>query len=361
VTRTRSVTRIVAVTLLAAAFLFSAIPAAYAERTIALSSGTFELALPAGGTASQTLAVANNGDDAFKALVYTNDIVNDEQGLPTYVKPTGAANEYLSSPASWLTLRMPATTQVVANTPYIELDPGEEMLIDFEMTVPEGAAPGDYNAVIFFEMFGGDAATGASSQVSGRIGARIVVRVAGDVVDRLDVAPYSVRGLVIGDTIPYSFTLTNEGNIDKRYVPSLVILDSSEAEVQRTVIEESAVAYAGDTRAYKGGLGLDTMLLGRYTVRAEIAYDRETGSAPGATVPEVLEKDRTVWILPLWFVIVVMMAVALPLLWLVWRSSVKKASSRRGPRVRGAHHVETGDAVTESSEPSADTSIDAHN
>lgn len=326
--RSKSLFRLVAVTLVAVAFLFGIVSSAMAEKTIALSTGTIELSLAPGTTASDTIAVANNGDEPFKAFVYASDVVYDDKGVPSYVRPTGAQGEFLKSPASWLTLHMPAKTQVIANTPYIELAPGEEMLVDFDMVVPQGAAPGDHSAIVFFEMFDNGATTGTTSKVSGRLGARIIVRVAGDVVDRMDLAPYSVRGFVIGDAVPYSFTVANEGNVDKRYVPSMIVLDSSEAEVQRTKLEENPVAYAGDTRQYSGSVKLDKPLFGRYTMRAEIAYDKETGSAPGATVPEVLEKDRAFWVFPLWFVIAVILIVALPVLWLIWRSSVKSAARR---------------------------------
>lgn len=327
--------------MLAALFVLGSISSAFAEKTIALSTGTIELALAAGSSASNTIAVANNGDEPFKAMVYASDVIYDEAGVPTYVKPTGASGEILKSPASWLTLRMPAETQVIANTPYVELAPGQEMLVDFDMVVPAGVAPGDYSAIVFFEMFDTDATTGTTSRISGRIGARIVVRVAGDVVDRLDLAPFWVRGLVIGDAVPYSFTLSNDGNIDKRYVPSLVVLDSSEAEIQRLQLEENAVVYADNVREYSGSLALDKPLFGKYTMRAEIGYDRETGTAPGATVAEVLKKDRTFWVFPLWFVILVILVISLPVLWLAWRSSVKSAARKAAARQRQARRRAT--------------------
>jgi hypothetical protein len=292
-----------------------------------------ELALPAGGSAADRIAVANNGDEPLKAMIYTSDVRYDEAGQPDYVRPTGETGEYLKSPASWLSLSLPAETQVIANTPYIELDPGEEIILDFEMRVPADAPPGDYNAIVFFEMFDDESASGTSSKISGRIGARIVVRVAGDVVERLEIAPFWVRGLVIGDSIPYEFTFANEGNVDKRYVPSLVVLDRSEAEVAREELEESAIVYAGNARKYSGALEVDRPLLGQYTLRAEMAYDSESDSA---TAQEPTEEDRTFWIFPLWFAILVILVLAVPVLWLIWRSSVRSAQKRAASARRDA-------------------------
>ena len=303
--------------------------AAPAERTIALNTGTVELSLAPGGIANETLRVANNGTEPLKALLYSSDVRYDEQGNPDYIKPTGDAGEFLRSPASWLNLRIPDTAKVVANTPYIELDPGDELEIAFEMRVPSNATPGDYNAIIFFEMFefaGGD--TGTTSRIAGRIGARIVLRVAGDVIDDIDVAPYSVRSFVIGDTVPYSFRVTNDGNIDKRYVPSLVVLDGSEAERMRSVVESSAVVYAQNQREYVGALKLENASFGRFTMRAEVAYDRETGSEPGTVVPASIEKDRVFWVIPLWAAIAALIGIGLPILWVSWRLAVRSTQRK---------------------------------
>ncbi len=307
---------------------------ALAERTIALNTGTVELSLAPGGSASESVRVANNGDEPLKALLYTSDVAYDDQGQPTYVRPTGAAGEFLRSPASWLSLQAPDATKIIANTPYIELEPGQEIQIDFQMTVPANATPGDYNSVIFFEMFDtADTDTGTTSRISGRIGARIVLRVIGDIVDEVDVAPFSVRSFVIGDVVPYSFRVVNEGNIDKRYVPELVVLDGNESERMRSTVETSAVVYAQNQREYVGGLKLENARLGRYTLRVELAYDKETGAEPGTVIPERLRKDRTFWVVPLWLAIAAIMVIGLPILWLSWRASVKSGARKDEKRV----------------------------
>jgi dihydroorotate dehydrogenase (fumarate) len=318
--------RLAAVAMLAAAFVLGGVYYAFAEKTIALSTGTIELSLAPGSSASDKIAVANNGDEPFKAMVYTADVTYDEKGTPAYEKPDAATGDFLSSPASWMTLRMPTNTQVIANTPYIELQPGEEMIVDFDLVVPQGAEPGDHSAIVFFEMFDTEPTTGATSKISGRLGCRVILRVAGEVVERVNVAPFSARGFVIGDAVPYSFTVSNEGNVDKRYSPSLVVLDSSEAERQRTLLEEEATVYAGNSRQHSGSLQLERPLFGRYVLRAEVTYAREAGEQVGSTIPEIVQKDRAFWAFPLWFVIVAILVVALPVLWLIWRSTSKRAA-----------------------------------
>lgn len=289
--------------------------------------------------------VANNGDEPLKAMVYSSNVVYDEEGLPSYEKPTGEAAEFLKSPASWLTVRMPTDTQLIANTPFIELDPGEEIELNYEMNVPDQAAPGDYNAVIFFEMFDtSESGAGATSKVAGRIGARVIVRVAGEVVEKIEVAPFWVRSLVIGNTAPYSFTVSNKGNVDKRYQPFLVVLDTAEREVMRSEVETSAIVYAGNAREYSGGLTLEGVSFGQYIMRTEIVFDKETEAA-SAALEDSVAKDRTFWVIPLWLVIAMIVVVALPLLWLSYRASTK--SRRRATATATAKSVEGGDASGE--------------
>lgn len=324
--KSKTLSRLLTVSLVAGVLGFGTVQQAFAEKTISLSTGTVQLSLAQGGVAKDSIMVSNRGDEPIKAMVYASDILHKQSGEPIYKKPTGDVANILKSPASWLTLRLPKDTQVIANTPYIELDPGEQVKLDFEMRVPTDATPGDFNAAIFFEMF--DTATGqagAQSKVAGRIGARIVVRVAGDVIEKLDLAPYKVRGFVIGDAVPYSFTLKNQGNVDKRIQPNLVILDTSEAEKMRSQIETYAVLYAGDTRQYSGVLKLKNAAFGEYTMRAEIGYERDSDS--NQAIAETVTKDRSIFVIPTWFAVLAVLVLASPILWFTWRPRRRRAKA----------------------------------
>ena len=206
---------------------------AYAEKTISLSTGIIELSLPPGGTGTGSLKVANTGTQVIKALVYVADARIDAKGMPVYTRPAPAEAPDPKSPATWVQLKMPASTRIIANTPYIEMKAGEEFPVAFSETVPVGARPGDYNAVIFFEMFETDPANPnvSVSRVTGRIGCRVVTHVQGEIRDSIKVRPFVVRDFVIGDKMPFTFTVVNDGNVDKRYSASLALRDGGDSDV----------------------------------------------------------------------------------------------------------------------------------
>lgn len=296
-----------------------------AERTIGLSTGTIELALAPGQAAQESVRLFNSGDESLRALIYTSDVQYDEEGLPTYTRPTGAEGEYLRSPASWLRLRVPDTTKIVSNTPYIEMQPGDEFQVSFDLVVPKNATPGDYNSIIFFEMFEfADDDEGAISRISGRIGARVRVRVVGDVVDKVELTPFKARTLVIGDMVPYTFQIKNDGNIDKSYSAVLQVLGSGESVVLESQVASEAVVYARGTREHADTLVLEGVGVGRYTLRAKAEYLKETGPEPGTVVPEELVFDRTIWVVPLWMAIAFIVVFGALALWISWKMAKKR-------------------------------------
>ncbi len=322
---------------------------AFAERTIGLSSGTFEPSLAPGQSASDLVMVANNGDEPFMALIYTADIVADEEGKQDYVRPAPGADNYLSSAASWIRLEIPDATKVVANTPYLEIAPGEEFPVKFEVVVPPGAAPGDYNAAIFFEMFdfaevGGG---GAVSRAQGRIGSRIDLRVVGDIVDKVEIGPLLASQFAWTNKTEFDLRVRNTGNIDNKITTGLALVGEGEEVVWTDELEADVNLYAGDDRTYGGGLNFEGVGFGKYTLRGIVEYQRELGDAQGTFEDASDTVERSIWVIPLWIIIVVIVILALPVLYVVYRVST------RGSRRVAARRSEREEAR----EPEAETQV----
>ncbi len=318
------------VSLLAALLLLLGLMApgsATAVRTIGLSTGTFDFSVAAGKGGSGEVVVMNNGDEDLSVLIYSANQKVDAAGAITYEVPDRDDQGLQYNPASWLRIKIGKDTRTLGNTPYIELTPGEQVPVSFEMVVPKGTPPGDHQVLIFFEMRSdAESEQGeATPQVSGRVGARISVRVEGEIVEKIDVRPFATKGFVLGQTLPYTFVLLNEGNIDKPFDARITLLDSNLNEVSSSEVATDGVVYAGTNIEFSDALRTPKQLIGKYTMRLEIDYPREGSDVD---IPETLKIDKTVWILPLWLAIAVVVVIGAVLIWASWRQSVQSAERR---------------------------------
>lgn len=317
-------------TLVALAVLasLSAMPSsAVAERTIGISQGVVDFTLAPGQSASDSINVANNGDESLKVLLYTADIIVDAEGNVEYKRPD--PNDP-TSPASWVRLKTRDDTKVYANTPYLEMDPGDELTIDYSLVVPPGTPSGDHNAILFFEMFDfAEEAEQTGSLVSGRLGSRLAIRAVGEITDQLDLTSLAARGFVVGTQMPFGVRVDNSGsNVDKTFSLSLRLVGSGENEVWSEELEADGRVYARNERDYSGVGDLNGVGAGRYTLHAVLDSTLESGVDSITVEPLQLDIERTVWVVPLWLAIALVLLIALPLLYASWRLS------RRQPRRR---------------------------
>ncbi len=309
--------------------VLAAVPGvARAERTLGLSSLSFKFTSAVGGTGSGSVVVSNSGDEDLTVFVYAADQVAKESGGIEYVVP-GRDQSGFKSPASWLSIKMPADTQAVGNTPYLELAPGEQVPVDFTFEVPDDAPPGDSTVVLFFEMTtlegGGE---GTTSNVAGRIGARITINVEGVIREGVALEPFTVPRFVFDNEVPYSLTLRNSGNVDEVLSADVQMLTPDGEEVVGSRVATGTTLFASEVRDVVGGVVPPRTVIGARTIRATVTYVPQAGDK----VEERLVEERTVWMIPLWLAIVVGAVVLLVALWLVWR--VGAATAGRGGRKR---------------------------
>ena len=321
--------RVAAVLLLAA--LVAAVPGvAHAEKTIALSSGSFEFTVEPGGIGSGEVTVMNDGEEPLKALVYVADMRIAETGSLSYVTPQREGANLLTTPATWFRIYMPADSKSVGNTPYIELDPGERLPIKFEFSPPAGTAPGDHNAVIFFEMFElTSGADGSTAQVTGRLGTRVALRVAGQTVESLTIRPFDVPSFQIGGSVPYTFTVNNEGNINKHVAVSVAMLDSAEDQVASSMVTTDTIVFANAGQQFTGDLDLSSQRLGPHTVEVTVSYMKE-----GDQIASTLVEQRTVWLLPLWAVVAIGFLVTYAIIYVISRVVRGRRRTREATRAK---------------------------
>ncbi|MCE5190558.1 MAG: hypothetical protein LLG08_02135 [Actinomycetia bacterium] len=294
-----------------------------------MSKASFDLSLAAGQSGKGELYVLNDGDETLTVMVYAADQVVDSKGDITYSVPNRDKPGTETGAASWVQFQLPASTKAINNTPYLVLEPGDRVKLNFEVNVPAQSPPGDHQALLFFEMFDlKQALEGTGSTIGGRIGARLRVRVKGDLVERMDIKPFVADGLVIGDALRYTFVVRNDGNIDKLINVTAALLDSSENDKLKSEVVTDTSVYAGTTIERQGVLGVEG-LIGKYTLRLTGEYPREGGTS---TLTDQIVKDRTVWIFPWWLAISAVAILGMLLIYASWRQAVKTAE--RHVRVR---------------------------
>ncbi|WP_407674477.1 COG1470 family protein [Parvivirga hydrogeniphila] len=309
--------------LLVAALVLLAPAAASAERTLALSTGSFEFQVAAGQKGEGSVIVMNPSKEPIEVFIYAGNQVVDEEGRISFEIPKPGEMGGIDNPASWLQVKMSSEMKSRGNVPYIELAPNERKQVEFTFEVPEGVPPGDHQILLFFEMAPPKnvSADKAHAVVAGRLASRIHIRVKGEIVERLLIKPFVVRSFIIGDRVPYSYAVRNEGNIDKIVRATVTLQAPSGRELVSQQATETTV-YAGAISENAGVLRPGGTMLGKYTVRLDVEYPREGAQTD---IPERLTEQRTVWVVPLWLAIAVVVVAGGFAIWASWRASVKAA------------------------------------
>jgi hypothetical protein len=325
--RSRSRARLLALAALLAAALLAMPGSAHATRTLGLSAGSFRFDLAAGQQGNGEVVVMNDGDEPLKVMVYASDQKVDDKGGVTYATPTRADLQSLSLPSSWTTVKMPANSKALGNIPYLELKPQERIPVRFSITVPPSVAPGDHNVIIFFESFEPPkAGEGAQSNISGRLGARVTLRVAGDLVHKLEVRPFVVPQYVIGGSVPFAFLVRNVGNVDQRVGARVMLLDRNDNEVQRATAIDGLTAFSGSNLEASGTLLAEKMPFGQFKVRMDVSPVGDDGKATNAGSDTITE-TRSVWLIPFWVLALaaaLVLAVAARVVWVLAANATRR-------------------------------------
>ena len=317
----------------AAALFFAALlcipTSAFATRTLGLSAGTFRFDLAAGQQGDGEVVVMNDGNEPLKVMVYSSDQNVDAKGGVSYQTPTRADLSSLSLPSSWTTIKMPENSKSLGNIPYLELQPGQRVPVRFSITVPPNVAPGDHNVIIFFESFEPPKpGQGAQSNVAGRLGARVTLRVAGEFVRKLDVRPFTVPAYVIGGEIPFDFMVRNIGNVDQRIGARVLLLDRNDNEVQRKTAIDGLTNFAGTNLETSGTMIADKMPIGQFKVRLDVSPVDDTGKALNSGA-DTISESRTVWLIPYWLIAVLAVVLVLILVRIVWVVAARSTRSKQ--------------------------------
>lgn len=165
---------------------------------------SFRLELEPGASHTDHVEVANYSEEPITLALLASDGTVTAGGnfdvLPSDVAPEGAG--------SW-----------VAIEEEVEVEPMETAVVPFTVTVPDDATPGDQPAGIVASLRSvGTDAEGSSVSLDSRAGARLHLRVAGDLLPALGVADLQAEyrpswNPFAPGTVDLSWTVENEGNV----------------------------------------------------------------------------------------------------------------------------------------------------
>lgn len=284
-----------------------------------------EYTIDKGKSEVMTVTVENPTDFAITAKPRVTDFLASDN-------ETGEARPILDDTAP---KPKNSITDLIETPDPIELSPKQKQDIPITIRVPENANSGGYYGVILFEP--AVINTEGNVGLSASTGPIVLVRVPGDLTERLDLLELSAAQ---GDKAKSFFTsgdvsalirLKNTGDIHVKpfgRVQVKSMFGKVVADYELNSVDPRANILPDSTRRFidpikKPGRGW----IGRYTIEANLGYNQGTG--------DLITARTTFWYIPSWAIIVLLLllvAIAGGIFWLLKGRDVKRAhtSTRRG-------------------------------
>lgn len=270
--------RLKAVFLLFLFFIIAQVPPVFAVRKLSLQPAAFQFSAAAGSEISNSFTLKNEGDeDLSHVFVYSTNVKVDKNGKERYELPRPEEN-ILSSPASWVYIKVPDPTKIIGNFPFLDLKKGESKQVDFVIKVPDNAPPGDYTTVVFFEAREVSGAGKIGTSIGARVGCRIKIRVQGEIIEDLVFDRLTTRRLIVGNIVPFELKLVNKGNVDASGPVILRIKDSSGKTIYEKDLSRRSYLYARNNLQFSGAVKVNGLSFGRYTLEGIFKYKNWQGN-----------------------------------------------------------------------------------
>ena len=173
--------------------------------------------------------------------------------------------------------------------------PAQEEVVTFLIEIPEDAPPGGHYASILASIGGGEASQGVT--VGQRIGSLVILRVAGEAIERADLVSLGAPGLAAKGPILFNVVVRNSGNVHLRPAGLLTVKSTFGGEITKLILEQKNVLPDSE-RAFDAVW--DTgWRLGRYTIEYQGFY---------GTGPTLLTGSTVVYIFP-WPIVLPLLAI----------------------------------------------------
>jgi hypothetical protein len=290
-----------------------------ADNTHGSGRANFAYAVDPGAVISDTMIVVNTGTEPLPLTVYAADAFTAASGeIDVLADGTPSADA-----GTWVSVAQTA----------VELAPGQSADVPFTITVPADARPGDHSAGIVTSLTSREAASSLS--VERRLGTRINLRVAGDLVPAAAVTGVTAR--YEGSWNPFEsgrvvveYSLENTGNtrltgVDTLTVDGLVPASTTPAQLPE-LVTGSAVQVTREFSAFSFG-----WLAGRVEISPE-----GVGLGADAVAPIVADFGIAAPPWSLYALVLVVMVAVIAALVIVRRRAAHRAPENSAGPAQGA-------------------------
>lgn len=282
-----------------------------ATKNVRDSRTRYSLQVKPGQKVEDQTIVANAGTKELTITMRAADAYNTDAGefalQESATAPTGAG--------SWVTFAGGAKTQ------QITLAPGKAQVLNFTVTVPANAKPGDHAGAVLASW----TVPNGDIQVERRIASRLYVRVAGALQPVLTAsnftASYAPSLNPLDGTVALSTVITNSGNVALAGTVDVLVKAWWGGKLGATQTVQMDEILPGNSRTVRlliTGVPATLVVVPKLTLRSSIGGDaQDPGPLP------VIQRETSVIAVP-WVVLAVLAGAVMVVLFLRWRGARNK-------------------------------------
>ena len=279
--------------------------AAHAE-SVTISPPKEELFGNAGDTITEKIKVSNDSPtDITYQVQVDNFTAEGDKGGVNLIDDKNAPLTNISL-ASWVTTE-PSRFTANINSPAI---------VSYTIKIPKGAEPGGKYASVIIKR-AGQAVQGGDA-VDTRVGSLILLRVSGDVTEKLSLDAFKTdNNYYQKGPVSFSLRTTNTGNVHVAPQGRIVITDTFGHKVDEIALSQANVLPTS-SRVVQTTWG-NSKLIGRYTATLVATYGQQN---------ETLSATTSFIVMPIWLVIVLLALLLTIVLLITQRRGIKRIINR---------------------------------
>lgn len=277
-----------------------------------------DLVIEPGGSKTVNVFVENiTGHKATYKVIFNDFVARDESGAPALLL-NGQSND-----KHGLSRYMSAVDSVTVAA-------GKQKQVEVHVNIPKGTAGGGYYGVVRFaqQVAPGSNGQAANVSLSPSTGSIILVRVPGDVVEKMNLASFDAKKggvshvvFTSGKGIYASIRLQNEGNIQEQPFGKVILRHSGKAIETHEINpgDQPGNVLPDSIREFKVPLK-KVSSFGKYQLEGSFGYGQSSQAITGKT---------TFYVIPLWLILIGVLVILVILFLIFGLPKIVRSYNRR--------------------------------